>query len=413
MENISFILPSFNALDYLKWAYQSIRDNLSHEHEIIIVDDGSKKESIDWIKSIAKKDLNLKYKTHETNIGISYTYNEASMMATNEIVCLLHSDMYIPKDFDKHMLNGLKKYDVVSPGRIEPPLYPATPDKVIRNFGILPSHFKPEAFNKFISTIPTKEMPDVLFFPWMTTKTIIKAVGGLDTLYLKYMVDDMDFYYRLQLSGYKLGTTFDTFVYHIPSQSSKHNKDGNATPEKWRAQHLKSTRNFIRKFHLSQMYVTDLKTMGFRTDLIRPNIQTNLIDENISKDVGQELIPLIEVFSDVVYMHPKYKESVTQYLFIEKNMTIFDIQNKFKFVTELPEQSEDVSITITDDNIDSSLLLEYYDHLIVRLSEIGEDKLSGLIDQPFPFVQIKIKKDVALNNNKLYLYSMRTNIGDE
>jgi glycosyltransferase involved in cell wall biosynthesis len=41
IEPISFIQPSRNTLKYLKWSYDSIRKNLSPNHEICVADDFS------------------------------------------------------------------------------------------------------------------------------------------------------------------------------------------------------------------------------------------------------------------------------------------------------------------------------------------------------------------------------------
>ena len=60
MKLISFIQPSRSNLKYLKWSYESIRKNLSPDHEICWADDASTDGTWEWMQEIAKKDLNVK-----------------------------------------------------------------------------------------------------------------------------------------------------------------------------------------------------------------------------------------------------------------------------------------------------------------------------------------------------------------
>ena len=95
MEKISFIIRNYNVVEYSKWAYESIRKNLDNDHEIVLVDDGSTDGTQDWIKEVASKDDNIKYYLGEENIGIAFIHNKGVELSSNEIICDVHSDMYI------------------------------------------------------------------------------------------------------------------------------------------------------------------------------------------------------------------------------------------------------------------------------------------------------------------------------
>ena len=60
MKKISFIQPSRNNLKYLQWSYESIRKNLSPDHEICWADDFSDDGTWEWMQEIAEKDKNVK-----------------------------------------------------------------------------------------------------------------------------------------------------------------------------------------------------------------------------------------------------------------------------------------------------------------------------------------------------------------
>ena len=47
---------------------------------------------------------------NKKNIGIAYSYNKMVELASNEIVCMLHPDMYVPPKFDEIMLKYMREY---------------------------------------------------------------------------------------------------------------------------------------------------------------------------------------------------------------------------------------------------------------------------------------------------------------
>ena len=57
-------------------------------------------------------------------------------MATNDIVMIFHADMYACPNLDTEILKHLERGKVVSATRIEPPLHPPGPEKVLKDFGI-------------------------------------------------------------------------------------------------------------------------------------------------------------------------------------------------------------------------------------------------------------------------------------
>ena len=100
---------------------------------------------------------NTKIHKNQENVGIAYSYNKAVELATNEIVCLLHSDMYIPPKFDEIMLKNMEKYDFVTAWRVEPAIYPESKDKHQEEFGRKLSELKEEEVPHILSPFNTKD----------------------------------------------------------------------------------------------------------------------------------------------------------------------------------------------------------------------------------------------------------------
>ena len=105
-------------------------------HEIVFLDDGSIDGTWELLQEIHKSDENTIIHKHEENIGIAYSYNVMVDLASNEIVCMLHPDMYVPPKFDEIMLKYMEDYDFITPLRVEPDVgYPPSLDKELISFG--------------------------------------------------------------------------------------------------------------------------------------------------------------------------------------------------------------------------------------------------------------------------------------
>ena len=132
INKISFIIANFNTKKYTQWSYNSIRKNLGNIHEIVMLDDGSTDETWELLKEIKKRDSNITIHRNEKNIGIPYSFNKMVELSNNEIVCMLHTDMYVPPKFDQILLKYMKEYDFITSLRVEPNVgYPESVDKLI------------------------------------------------------------------------------------------------------------------------------------------------------------------------------------------------------------------------------------------------------------------------------------------
>ena len=141
---ISFIQPSRNNLKYLKWSYNSIRKNLGYRHEICWADDFSDDGTWEWMNEIKDKDPNVKIMRNDgpDRLGHTILYDKLVDMASNDIVMIYHADMYACPGMDEAVLKHLEPGIVVSATRIEPPLHPDGPEKILIDFGIEPEEFK-------------------------------------------------------------------------------------------------------------------------------------------------------------------------------------------------------------------------------------------------------------------------------
>ena len=229
MKPISFIQPSRNNLKYLKWSYESIRKNLSPIHEICWADDYSDDGTWEWMNEIAEKDPNVKIHRNEgpNRLGHTILYDTlVNDYATNDIVMIYHADMYACPYMDTEILKLIKPGTVVSATRIEPPLHPDGPEKILRDFGIEPEEFKEDELLEFMNSTDTGAKPTKgIFAPWAIYKKDFQEINGHDPLYAPQSKEDSDIFNRFVLNGYELIQTWKGFVYHMTCRGSRF-KDG-------------------------------------------------------------------------------------------------------------------------------------------------------------------------------------------
>ena len=264
MKPISLIQPSRNTLKYLKWSYTSIRKNLGYIHEICMADDASTDGTWEWMKGIADKDPNVKIHRNEGPERLGHTILYDTLVndyASNDIIMIFHSDMYACPDMDEAVLKHLEPGTVVSATRIEPPLHPDGPEKILIDFGIEPEEFKEQELLNYLNSrdFQHDDTTEGIFAPWAIYKDDFQSIGGHDPLYAPQSKEDSDIFNRFVLNGYKLIQTWTGYVYHMTCRGSRF-KDGafrnpagqvfmkGRESSEWLEQNLRSTRNFIRKW---------------------------------------------------------------------------------------------------------------------------------------------------------------------
>ena len=263
-KTISFIQPSRNNLKYLQWSYNSIRKNLGYRHEICWADDFSDDGTWDWMNKIFKKDKNVKIIRNDgpNRLGHTILYDRLVDIATNDIIMIYHADMYACPGLDDEVLKHLEPGKVVSATRIEPPLHPDGPEKVLKDFGIEPEEFDELGLMSFLHEEREHgedKLTEGIFAPWAIYKEDFQSIGGHDPLYAPQSKEDSDIFNRFQLAGYETIQTWQGFVYHMTCRGSRFKDGAMRNPagqvfmkgresSEWLAQNLRSTRNFIRKW---------------------------------------------------------------------------------------------------------------------------------------------------------------------
>jgi FkbM family methyltransferase len=388
---ISLIQPSRNNLKYLKWSYNSIRKNQGdHEVEICVADDFSDKDNTwQWCKEMMKKDPLFKAIRNEgpTRLGHTILYDTlVNEVATNDICMIYHADMYLCPDALDAIEDELKEKTIVSLTRIEPPLHPDGPEKILKDFGIEPEEFKEEELLNFLnSRVPNNDVTEGIFAPWAFWKKDFQEIGGHDEIFAPQSKEDTDIFNRFHLNGIKFIQTWHGCVYHMTCRGSRfadgaqRNPNGevfmkNRETDEWLKQNQKSTREFLRKWgHFC-------KHDALMKPIVPPKYDIGIILTNTKI----EQLELLEPWCSNIYTDGDYVAYQQQ----ESLKTSFDLNDRVRIL----ESGKINNILV---NIDGNTFTQSDFQILQQLSEIIQD--SGEVGE-FELGNLKIK----INDLKTY-----------
>jgi alpha-1,3-rhamnosyltransferase len=186
---VSVVVPSYNHEKYVKETIESIINQTYKNIELIVIDDGSKDNSVKVIQELADK-----YKfifIHRPNKGLSATLNEGLRLAKGKYFCVCASDdIYLPNKIERQVefMEAHPEYGMCHS------------NVKIMNGGKIINHkrrsskettFETLLFNNNIFSVST-----------MIRKDVFDIVGLYDeTLY----IEDWDMWLRITNAGYKIG----------------------------------------------------------------------------------------------------------------------------------------------------------------------------------------------------------------
>ena len=89
---VSFVMSAFNAEECIEKSIESILSQTYKNFELIIVDDGSKDETLKILKNKAKKDKRIKILVNKINLGLTQSLINAIKQTSSEIIVRQDAD---------------------------------------------------------------------------------------------------------------------------------------------------------------------------------------------------------------------------------------------------------------------------------------------------------------------------------
>jgi len=389
--NISIIQPARNNLKYLKWSYDSIRRNQGdHTVEICVADDFSDDGTDVWCQDTAERDEHFKWMRNAgpKRLGHTILYDDlVNRVATHDICMIFHADMYLcPVALDaieKNIGNSDSK-TIVSLTRIEPPLHPPGPEKIIMDFGIETEEFDEDALLLWlVHTDGEYKNTEGIFAPWAFWKKDFQEIGGHDPLFAPQSKEDSDIFNRFQLNGVKFIQTWEGYVYHMTCRGSRFADGATRNPagqvfmknretDEWLIQNQKSTRNFIRKW--GHMVKHD--------EYMKPIIPPKYIIKFKIDNCTQQLLHIVEPWASRIECDLS-EDEIDSYIKSEQDNTLFDLREHINNFYDGGEMDFFYDVIV---NIDGNTYIQSDHDITAQLSEIikdsgeiGEFKIGNLL----------------------------------
>ena len=232
---ITFCISTYNNLEYLKIAVDSVRNNSFYKDAPFIIHaenctDGTN----EWLEQNAER-YNLEYylDKNDNPKGIGGGMNFCADRVETEYIMFLHSDFYVTPNWDKALMDTHNKYPNeklwVNSHRVEPQMFPSSqsrPGTVIVPkdvFGAYHYDFNSEAFDSFakeFTEMNNFEIPKGEGVSGLIKKEHWDEIGGNDPLFAPASYDDMDLFLRMLQNGFRFILPTTSLVWHFGARGS-------------------------------------------------------------------------------------------------------------------------------------------------------------------------------------------------
>ncbi|MCX5750933.1 MAG: glycosyltransferase family 2 protein [Candidatus Saganbacteria bacterium] len=220
-KKVSIIIPSYNGKCLLAKNLPSIIQNTDpDQHEIIVVDNGSTDDSIEFLKVSFPQ---IKIVALDNNYGFSHACNAAAKASLGKFLYFLNNDMEVTAGFLPPLIQ-----------HFEDPAVFAVSSKILQphnkmfNEAITMAHFAggcPNPDNRIsrnmASPVSSIEIMYACGGAMFCDRSKFWELGGFDELYDPFYWEDFDLSYQAWKQGYKVLYEPNSLVYHQHGQTTK------------------------------------------------------------------------------------------------------------------------------------------------------------------------------------------------
>lgn len=216
---VSIIALTYNQLDYTKSFIESVKNNTETSYELILIDNASNQETVDYLKSIPLKDNRIKISFNHDNLGFPKGVNQAIKISSGKYLLIANNDIVVTKSWLENLVKIAESDNNI--GIIAPISNCVSGVQLDSNakYKTIPQMHKYAAKISNENAGQTFEFPRVAFLCTLIKKEVIDKIGGLDERFSPGNFEDDDFCLRAQMAGYKTVIAKDVFIHHYGSKS--------------------------------------------------------------------------------------------------------------------------------------------------------------------------------------------------
>jgi glycosyltransferase involved in cell wall biosynthesis len=115
MPTLTIILPVHNALSHLKKTVVSLKLNTIHDYELIIIDDNSNPETVEYIQQLVIPGVHIGKVYNDRQRWVNFNWNFGVEHAEGKYIAILNSDIEVGKCWDVGLVDALVDVDIACP----------------------------------------------------------------------------------------------------------------------------------------------------------------------------------------------------------------------------------------------------------------------------------------------------------
>ncbi len=220
VRKVSFILLSYNTLEYTKLCIQSIRDTCCKDsYEIVVVDNASEDGSVQWLRD--QEDIVLSENVE--NVGFPAGCNQGVRLANKDNdIFLLNTDTLMMNNSLYLLRMGL--YESSEHGATGAVTNYAGNRQVAYEKGQnIEDYYKYAYKNNVPKASPYELKSMLIMFAVLIRRETFDKVGELDERFSPGNYEDNDYGVRILEAGFKIILCWNCFIYHYGSKSFRKN----------------------------------------------------------------------------------------------------------------------------------------------------------------------------------------------
>lgn len=245
VNNMSFVILTYNQLEYTKVCIESIRNYCNkNTYEIIVVDNHSTDGTVEWLKM--QQDIKVIY--NNENKGFPKGCNQGIEIAEKDNdIMLLNNDtvLMVNSIFNLRMALYSNK-NIGATGSVSNSV--SNCQMIDEKFENFDGYVEFAKQNNICNEMLYEERVKLVGFAMLIKRNVLEKIGYLDERFTPGNFEDDDISLRIIMSGYKILLSKDSYIHHFGSVSFKNVKGGyNELLEK-------NNKKFIDKWSFSAYY---------------------------------------------------------------------------------------------------------------------------------------------------------------
>jgi GT2 family glycosyltransferase len=237
---VSIVMLSWNAPQFTKLALDSIRAYTTGDYEVIVVDNGSNEETVQWLQTLSA----VRVIYNPVNRGYAGGNNQAMAAASGEYVVLLNNDVIVTEGWLEDLLSAFDR--IPGLGVSAPRSNKIAGDQIVldANYDTLEQMHRYAAERRRRFRRHGYMTDRAIGLCLCIDRRVIDEIGGIDERFGVGNFEDDDFCLRVRAAGYGIHVCDDVFIHHFGSQTFAANKVD------WTATMRENWEKFAAKWHL-------------------------------------------------------------------------------------------------------------------------------------------------------------------